>query len=83
MRAWLLRRAEAATATNLPRLAEELKQQTPHPDVRGSTLLPTPEGLPAVLARIENEWRERERRSGYPEFGRHARANPPYLMRTL
>ncbi|MGC4925492.1 hypothetical protein [Streptomyces sp. DT117] len=72
MRAWLLRRIEAATAANLGRLAGELERQAPHRGLRSSWDLPTPKELPAVLARIEHERRERER--GYPEFGyrRHA-----------
>ncbi|WP_097932508.1 MULTISPECIES: hypothetical protein [unclassified Streptomyces] len=70
MRAWLLRRIQAATAANLLRLAEELERQAPHPELRSSRGLPTPEELPAVLARIDNGWRERCE----PEFGyrRHA-----------
>ncbi|MEU9611942.1 hypothetical protein AB0D56_10355 [Streptomyces sp. NPDC048209] len=70
MRAWLARRIQAATAANLLRLARELEQQAPPPGLRSSRDLPTPEELPAVLARIDNGRRER----GEPEFGyrRHA-----------
>ncbi|MEV5854603.1 hypothetical protein [Streptomyces anulatus] len=73
MRAWLLRRIQAAAAANLLRLAGELVRQAPHPGLRGSRGLPTPEELPAVLARIDNGWRE----GGEPEFGyrRHAGAD--------
>ncbi len=72
MRAWLLRRIEAATTANLLRLAGDMERQAPHPGLRSSWDLPTREELPSVLARIEGERRERER--SYPEFGyrRHA-----------
>ncbi|MFD3815068.1 hypothetical protein ACFWRZ_08370 [Streptomyces rubiginosohelvolus] len=82
MRAWLSRRFEEATAANLLRLAGELERQAPHRGLRSSWDLPTREELPAVLARIENEQCEHERRSGYPEIGHHVRVNPPYLRRT-
>ncbi|MFJ9985246.1 hypothetical protein ACIQUD_14660 [Streptomyces globisporus] len=70
MKAWLARRIQAATAANLLHLAEELERHAPHPGLRSSRDLPTPEELPAVLARIDNCRRER----GEPEFGyqRHA-----------
>ncbi|MEV7654706.1 hypothetical protein AB0O39_11095 [Streptomyces anulatus] len=80
MKGWLQRRVQAATAANLLRIEGELERQAPHPGLRYSMTLPTPEELPAVLARIENERRERERRSGYPEFGRHAETNRPYVV---
>lgn len=70
MRAWLVRRMQATTAVNLLRLVEELERQAPHPGLRNSRDLPTPEELTAVLARIEKE----RRGWGEPEFGyrRHA-----------
>lgn len=80
MRAWLAHRIQAAAAANRLRLAEELERQASHPELRGSRGLPTPEELPAVLARIDNGWQRR----GEPELGyrRHAGAHRAYLRST-